>query len=366
MNIIKRIVNIVLSAAISIGCVGAVYRNYESEYSFICLAAGDYLGVETNDDGTLAISKYTGTAETVVIPATHNGRKITSIKRDVFKKNQSIKKVVFSENLKRIEYCAFASCQNLEIVEFPDSLEVVEEYAFDRCSKLSTANLNNVKEVGNCAFQLCTSLTFIHIPGSLTTLVNHAFHGCENVSTMVIAEGVKTIEKDAALNLYNLKNITIPKSVTSIADNSLGFFYSSGNYIKSDDVTFNVYSNSAGLEYAKKFGFNYVVIDSLLTNPNATYPNIVRPPVNTSVTTATPVYIIGDVNSDEAIDSLDASTVLAEYSAIQTGNNSLLGSSQEKAADLNGDGLVNSSDASEILRYYSELSTGKTPTWNNN
>ena len=77
MKIIKRIVNIVLSAAISIGCVGAVYTNYESEYSFICLAAGDYLGVETNDDGTLAISKYTGTAETVVIPAAHNGRKIT-------------------------------------------------------------------------------------------------------------------------------------------------------------------------------------------------------------------------------------------------------------------------------------------------
>jgi hypothetical protein len=72
---------------------------------------------------------------------------------------------------------------------------------------------------------------------------------------------------------------------------------------------------------------------------------------------------MGDPNSSGAVDASDASTVLAEYSAVQTGKKETFTETQKKMADVNRDGAVDAVDASEILRYYADLSTGKNPTW---
>ena len=72
---------------------------------------------------------------------------------------------------------------------------------------------------------------------------------------------------------------------------------------------------------------------------------------------------MGDPNGSGAVDASDASVVLAEYSAIQTGKKETFTEMQKRIADVNRDGVVDAVDASEILRYYAELSTGKTPSW---
>ncbi len=97
--------------------------------------------------------------------------------------------------------------------------------------------------------------------------------------------------------------------------------------------------------------------------------------VTTSVTTVTTTVttpdestdkdnIRGDVNGDSIIDAADASVILAQYAAVQTGGNSILNHKQLKAADVNNDGIVDSSDASKILFYYTLISIGKEPSWN--
>lgn len=52
--------------------------------------------------------------------------------------------------------------------------------------------------------------------------------------------------------------------------------------------------------------------------------------------------------------------MLAEYAAIQTGNELSFTDKQEEVADVNMDGTIDSSDASVILSYYAYLSTGGT------
>ena len=72
-----------------------------------------------------------------------------------------------------------------------------------------------------------------------------------------------------------------------------------------------------------------------------------------------PVVIsMGDINNDGLTDADDASSILAAYSMISTGQAPDLTEEQLKAADINADGLVNADDASIILSYYSYVSTG--------
>ncbi len=73
--------------------------------------------------------------------------------------------------------------------------------------------------------------------------------------------------------------------------------------------------------------------------------------------------MLGDVNEDSTIDSIDATAILVEYANTSTGNKPTFTSSQVIAADVNKDGFVNSTDASKILAYYAESATGGKPTW---
>ena len=63
--------------------------------------------------------------------------------------------------------------------------------------------------------------------------------------------------------------------------------------------------------------------------------------------------IEGDVNGDDFVDSTDASDVLAEYAALQTGGESTLDDRGRFAADTDHDRIIDSTDASNILVYYS-------------
>ncbi len=68
------------------------------------------------------------------------------------------------------------------------------------------------------------------------------------------------------------------------------------------------------------------------------------------------VYL-GDVNTDDAVDSVDASIILKAYSLKSTGHKLELTDEQFEKADANGDQAVDSVDASLILMYYAAYST---------
>lgn len=71
-------------------------------------------------------------------------------------------------------------------------------------------------------------------------------------------------------------------------------------------------------------------------------------------------YLLGDVDGDGKVSSVDASAVLAEYAAISGGNAPAFSEVQFRAADITRDGKTDSVDASQILSYYAYLSTGGT------
>lgn len=340
MKIIKRITSVITATAISVCCMNFTQYDYEKNSSIVSSAAELDFKTSINEDGTIAVYGYTGTDEKVIIPPTIDGKNVTAIGKCCFEDNLTIKEVVLPDTIRIIDYKAFADCKNLETINFPDNLETIGDYAFTTCHSLKSIDLKNVKKLDECSFQLCISLEEIYVPGSVATVPDHAFHGCHSVKTLTFGEGVKKIESTAALNSFSIEKITIPKSVTEIGEYALGYYYYHPNYVPFTP-TFYVYNNTAGLEYAKNNGFDYVIIDGAETTD----------------------FLLGDVNSDGTVNSSDASAVLAEYSAIQTGGASTLSAEQKKAADVNADSKIDSTDASKILEYYAAVSTGKTPSW---
>lgn len=66
---------------------------------------------------------------------------------------------------------------------------------------------------------------------------------------------------------------------------------------------------------------------------------------------------LGDINSDEAVDASDASTILEYYANFQTGKELSLTEKQRLICDVNRDNAIDAADSSDILVFYAKAST---------
>ncbi len=313
-------------------------------------------------DGTVVIREYKGDAETVTVPSQINGRTVVEI-GDYAMQGSSYpldptKEIILPNTIRKISSGAFMHCTKLEKINIPDSVKEIGVRAFLDCSSLKSINLNKVEKLGFGVFEDCTLLEQMQIPGNIKTIPERAFHNCTNLKSLTIGEGVTTIETKAALNTPSLQKIVIPDSVTSIGEYAFGYKTASSTRYVSAVENIKEYNYGSGTA-AEQYGIDNGIIMKLegsFSDENTLIPG--TPPPITSRTK-------GDADGSGSVDSSDASVVLAEYSAIQTGKESSFTAIQKRLCDVNMDGNIDSSDASEILRYYSEASTGKTPTWNN-
>lgn len=70
------------------------------------------------------------------------------------------------------------------------------------------------------AFRGCSKLTAINIPDSVETIGNAAFLGCTNLTTITIPEGVKSIKNSTFSGCTNLSYVSVPSSITSFEENA--------------------------------------------------------------------------------------------------------------------------------------------------
>lgn len=315
-------------------------------------------------DGTVVIREYKGNAETVTIPSQINGRTVVEIGDYAMLGSSSpldpTKEIILPNTIQKISGGAFMNCAKLEKINIPDSVKEIGVRAFLGCSSLKSINLNKVEKLGFGVFEDCTAIEEIYIPGAIKTIPERAFHNCTNLKSLTIGDGVTTIETKAALNTPSLQKIVIPDSVTSIGEYAFGYtMEQTTSYTKYISAVENIKEYGFGPDTAaEKYGIDNGIIkvfEGSISDENILIPGTPPPIISRTK---------GDADGSGSVDSSDASIVLAEYSAVQTGKESSLTAIQKRLCDVNMDGKVDPSDASEILRYYSEASTGKTPTWN--
>ena len=166
--------------------------------------SGLYTYTVNPDNLSVTITDYPETATGAIeIPATIDGRSVTSIGGS-----------------------AFLWCSSLTSVTIPDSVTSIGIYAFNNCSSLTSVTIgNSVTSIGNSAF-LGTNLTYSSVDGveylfsdSYAFLIDGSrASGDLSLPSDVGGKPVRLIADYAFYNCTSLTSVTIPNSVTSIGD----------------------------------------------------------------------------------------------------------------------------------------------------
>ena len=203
----------------------------------------------------------------------------------------------------------------------PESVIFIGDSAFYDSSICEITFLGNIEEIEDEAFWCCRNLTGIELPQSLKRIGIDAF-GNIKFKNIVIPESVDEIGWGAFVHT-NLKEVKILNPNCKIENDAIEYF---------SGVIYG-YECSTAQTYAEKYGYSFEPIKSEFK------------------------YHLGDINNDEQINAVDASSVLAYYAKVSTDQDGGYSEVQKAAADVNNDGSINSVDASNILAYYAYVST---------
>ena len=171
----------------------------------------------------------------------------------------------------------------------------------------------------------------------VASIESGAFEGCDSIVSVTVPESVSSIGESAFAGCENLAVITIQNPDCVIFDSAYticnGFDEESGEPFFTGVIY--GYEGSTAQAFAEKYGYSFEILGEKSDTDHK----------------------LGDLDGDGVIDSTDASAVLAEYAAIQTGATPTV---ETSVGDVNGDGFIDASDASDILQFYAYIQTGGT------
>ncbi len=154
------------------------------------------------------------------IPATLEGKPVTTIGEEAFKEIEELKTVSIPDSVTNIGSSAFKYCHNLITVTIPDSVIGIDAEAFLGCSSLTSVVFGSgITNIGPGVFQ-STGLKKLVIPEGVTDIGKSAFQYCRNMVSVSIPSSVTNIDDSAFYECSGLISITIPASVTNIGENA--------------------------------------------------------------------------------------------------------------------------------------------------
>ena len=171
-------------------------------------------------DGTVEIISYPTNATVADIPASINGRRVTSIGDKAFINCRSLKSIAIPDSVTSIGDSAFYRCSSLTSITLPDGVTSIGDNAFKECVKLMNIKIpNSVTSIGDSAFDSCSSLTSITLLDGVKSIGDNAFSRT-GLNSVVIPGNVKTIGRYAFNQCDNLRKVTIEDGVSEIGENA--------------------------------------------------------------------------------------------------------------------------------------------------
>ena len=167
------------------------------------------------EDGTAAITAYTGSDADVVIPSELDGHTVTVIESYAFEENEALISVTIPEGVTTLSNYSFNYNDSLELIRLPASLQLIESPAWYGNPKLEV----EVAE-GNPVFEV--------VDGALIDKERRALISLcwPDADEYVVPEGVEIIERDALSDLESLRSVVIPEGVTTLAEYAVSDCYS--------------------------------------------------------------------------------------------------------------------------------------------
>lgn len=163
------------------------------------------------------ITQYIGSASTITIPESINGKPVINIGNRAFFDCTSMTSVIIPNGVTSIGDSAFKQCENLTSVAIPNSVTSIGNEAFACCTSLTSITIpDSVTYMGGHIFNSCTNLTSATFPDNLTSIPTCTFYGCEKLTSFTIPDSVTSIGDSAFYQCKSLTSITISNRVTSI------------------------------------------------------------------------------------------------------------------------------------------------------
>lgn len=239
------------------------YEDYTLNYYFL-------------EDDTICITNSIVTTDTIIIPDSIGGHKVTRIGEAAFRNNNKLKSVSIPDTVTGIDSQAFSfsgletitisanivdipanpfnGCNalvsvnivpdntkyvfvdgvlfdrvNMTIISYtnmapkahfdvPQGIMHLADYAFSYCNLESITIANSVRTIGQGTFQGCASLSSIVIPDSVSSIGPSAFSYCSALTACVLPYGIDSIAEETFSQCEQLNAILIPDSVTNIGD----------------------------------------------------------------------------------------------------------------------------------------------------
>jgi hypothetical protein len=156
---------------------------------------------------------------TLTIPATIEGKTVTSIGKDAFGYCGLLTSITIPDSVTSIGAKAFFHCYSLTSIIIPDSVTSIGNEAFRDCTSLTSITIpDGVTSIGNNAFWRCSSLTTITIPDSITTIGSSAFGYCSLLTSITIPDSVSVIGLAAFHGCRNLTTVNFLGDAPRVSD----------------------------------------------------------------------------------------------------------------------------------------------------
>lgn len=184
-----------------------------------------------NADGeSYALSLYDNSAESVTVPSVFNGKPVTAIDAYAFRFCGGLKSLVIPESVTSIGKGALYKCDALESLTLPFVGDGKDNsflgYNFGAAdytengsivpSTLKSVTVTGGDSVAYGAFHSCSDIVSVVLPDGIESLDKSAFAGCTKLEEVCIPSSVKEIGENAFWNCIGISRIELPQGLEKI------------------------------------------------------------------------------------------------------------------------------------------------------
>ena len=191
----------------------------------------------TIDSNSLSVYQYDGqdTSGELVIPASINGKTVVEISDRAFM-NMDFTKVILPDTLTAIGDYAFSTCSNLQSIAIPAAVKTIGIAPFPNCNKLTDLTVAKQNEYytveGGVIYSkdkttmvTCPNASSVTIPKTVTKIADYAFYYNPNLKKISIPESVVSLGVGAFGNCSSLKRVYLSTSVKSLGAYAFAYCY---------------------------------------------------------------------------------------------------------------------------------------------